>query len=192
MMEDKFDIKELQKRIAEVKQENQITAKFTHQYLECLIKRHDLVNILHEDQEFDNVPESITDSLKKGEIPSEEQLSIMDTETQDYLLKDCVYMCGMGAIAWYCENLPEYEGIEPSPFDEILSMPNISPGHHTASYIVSALTLLMADLPSQDLIESLTNNFDSSEEQLEKNLEFFNELCLSIVKRYIEDQEYYG
>jgi hypothetical protein len=116
----------------------------------------------------------------------------MTAEAQDYLLKGCVYMCGMGAISWYSENMPQYEEIEPKPFDEIIGMPNISPGHHTASYIVAGLTLLFADIPSQRTIELLTNDFDSSPEQLSENMEFYNELCITILKRYTEDLDYYG
>lgn len=192
MMEDKFDIKALQSRIAEVKKESEQTTQFTLEYLECLLKRHDLSVLLHEEQEFTDTPEEVTDALKRGELPKKEDLARMTSEAQDYLIKDCVYMCGLGAISWYGDNLPEYEDVEPKPFDEIIRMPDISPGHHTASYIISAFTLLLADIPSQHFIELITNNFDSSEEQLQENMEFFNELCVSIYKRYSEDLEYYG
>jgi hypothetical protein len=191
-MEEKFDIKALQSRIAEVKKETEETTEFSLQFFECLIKRHDLSNILHENHEFDDTPDEVAKALKKGEVPKREDLSKMTTEAQDYLLKGCVYMCGMGAISWYSENMPQYEEIEPKPFDEIIGMPNISPGHHTASYIVAGLTLLFADIPSQRTIELLTNNFDSSPEQLNENMELYNELCVTILKRYTEDLEYYG
>jgi len=192
MMEDKFDIKALQSRIAEVKKETEETTEFTTQYLECLLKRHDLGNVIHEDHEFDDTLDEVNEALKKGELPKKEDLAKMTTDAQDYLIKDCVYMCGLGAISWYGENLPEYEEIDPKPFDEIINMPDISPGHHTASYIIAGLTLLFADIPSQRTIELLTNSFDSSPEQLEENMEYFNEVCLMILKRYHEDLEYYG
>lgn len=191
-MEEKFDIKALQSRIAEVKKETEETTEFALQFFECLIKRHDLSNILHEDHEFDDTPDEVAKALKKGEVPKREDLSKMTTEAQDYLLKGCVYMCGMGAISWYSENMPQYEKIEPKPFDEIIEMPDISPGHHTASYIFAGLTLLFADIPSQRTVELLTNNFDSSPEQLDENMELYNELCVTILKRYTEDLEYYG
>ena len=191
-MEEKFDIKALQSRIAEVKKETEETTEFTLQFFECLIKRHDLSNILHEDHEFDDTPDEVAKALKKGEVPKREDLSKMTTEAQDYLLKGCVYMCGLGAISWYSENMPQYEKIEPKPFDEIIEMPDISPGHHTASYIFAGLTLLFADIPSQRTVELLTNNFDSSPEQLGENMEFYNELCVTILKRYTEDLAYYG
>lgn len=191
-MEDKFDIKALQSRIAEVKKESEETTEFTLKYLECLLKRHDLANILHEEHEFEDTPDEVNDALKKGELPKREDLAKMTTDSQDYLIKDCVYMCGLGAISWYGDNLPQYEDIDPKPFDEIMAMPDISPGHHTASYIVAALTLLFADIPTQFMLELLTKNFDSSPEQLEENMELFNELCVTILKRYQEDLEYYG
>lgn len=191
-MEDKFDIKALQSRIAEVKKESEETTEFTMQYLECLLKRHDLGNVLHEDHEFDDTPDEVNDVLKKGELPKREDVAKMTTEAQDHMIKDCVFMCGLGAISWYGENLPQYEGIDPKPFDEIIEMPDISPGHHTASYIVAGLALLFADIPAQRTIELLTHNFDGSPEQLEENMEFYNEICVMILKRYHEDLEYYG
>ena len=191
-MEEKFDIKALQSRIAEVKKETEEVTEFALQFFECLIKRHDLPNILHEDHEFDDTPDEVTEALNKGEVPKKEDLMKMTSEAQDYLIKDCVYMCGLGAISWYGENMPQYEKLDPKPFDEIVSMPDISPGHHTASYIAAALTLLFADIPSQRTIELLTNNFDSSPEQLDENMEFYNELCVTILRRYTEDMEYYG
>lgn len=190
-MENEFDIKALQSRIAEVKKESEETTEFTMQYLECLLKRHDLGNVIHEQHEFDEAPEEVNQALRNGILPSKEDLSKMTTEAQDYLVKDCVYMCGLGAISWYGENLPQYEKIDPKPFDEIVNMPNISPGHHTASYIVAGLALLFADIPSQKMVELLTNNFDSSPDQLQENVEQFNEICITILKRYQEDLEYY-
>ncbi len=191
-MEDKFDIKALQSRIAEVKKETEETTEFSVEFLDCLLKRHDLANVIHEDQQFDDTPDEVAEALKKGQLPKKEDLSKMSKEAQDYLLKDCVYMCGLGAISWYGDNLPQYEDVDPKPFDEIIEMPDISPGHHTASYVVAGLTLLFADIPSQQMIELLTRNFDNSQEQLEENMELFNEICVMILKRYKEDLEYYG
>jgi len=51
---------------------------------------------------------------------------------------------------------------------------------------------MFADIPPQQIIERLTNNFDSSPEQLEQNMEYYNELCIMLLKRYNEDLEYYG
>jgi hypothetical protein len=190
IMEEKFDIKELQKRIAEVKEETQKLTRFTRKYLECLIKRHDLQNIIFEEQEFEDVPDEIADLLKKGELPTEEQIAMIDEETQDYLLKECVFICGMGAIAFYSQT--EEESDEPTEFDNILEMINVSPAHYVAVHLIAALTLLFCRIPSFESIQLLTKNFDQSEEQIQTNLELYNEFCLCIYNRYVEDEEYYG
>jgi hypothetical protein len=191
-MEEKFDIKSLQSRIAEVKKETEESTEMTLEFLKCLIKRHDLANVIAEDHQFDGTPDEVNEALKKGEIPAKEDIAKMSEEAQDYLVKDCIYMCGLGAICWYGENLPEYEEIDPKPFDVIIQMPDISPGHHTGSYIIAVLSLMFADIPSQRMVELITNDFDSSPEQLEKNMEYYNELCIMLLKRYNEDLEYYG
>lgn len=191
-MEDKFDIKALQSRISEVKKETEEATEFSLAFLDCLLNRHDLANVLHDEHEFDETPDEVNEALKKGELPKKEDLAKMTTDALDYLIKDCVYMCGLGAISWYGDNIPMYEDMDPKPFDEIIKMPDISPGHHTAAYIVAGLALLCADIPSQKMIKHLTNDFDSSQGQLEENMEFYNELCLMILRRYHEDLEYYG
>jgi hypothetical protein len=188
-MEDKFDIKELQKRIDEVKEETKNLTRFTRKYLECLIERHDLQSIIYEEQEFEDVPDEITELLKKGEVPSEEQIALMDEETQDYLLKECVFICGMGAVAFYCQT--EEDSDEPTEFDHILEMTNTSPGHYLAAHLIAALTLLFGRIPSFDMVQLMTKDFNSSEEQIQVSLELYNELCLSIYNRYMEDEEYY-
>lgn len=189
MMEDKFDLKELQKRISEVKQENQHLTKFTHGFLECLIKRHDLKNIIYEEQQFEDVPDQITQCLKDGKIPTEDQLSVMDIEIQDALIKECVFICGMGAVAFYSETSENEE--ERTVFDDILDMSEESPGHYLGMHLISVLTLLFCRIPSHELIVTLTKNFDSSQENLESCLELYNEFCLSLYNRFVEDKEYY-
>jgi hypothetical protein len=189
MMEDKFDIKELQKRIDEVKEHTNNLSRFTTKFLECLIERHDLQSIIYEEQEFEDVPDEITELLKKGEVPSEEQIALMDEETQDYLLKECVFICGMGAVAFYCQT--EEDSDEPTEFDHILEMTNTSPAHYLAAHLIAALTLLFGRIPSFDMVQLMTKDFDVSEEQIQMSLELYNELCLSIYNRYMEDEEYY-
>jgi hypothetical protein len=191
-MENKFDIKALQNRIAEVKKETEETSEFTQLFLKCLIERHDLTSILDADYNFEDIPDCVMESIRKGEVPSKDSISLMNSEIQDGFIKDCVWICGMGAIAWYCQNDVKYMQLSPTPFDEIIQMPEISPGHHTGSYLIAAFTLLHANIPMQEFIEILTNNFDSSDEQLEKNMELYNELCIDIMRRYTEDLEYYA
>jgi hypothetical protein len=187
MMEDKFDIRSLQNRIKEVTKESEESSLFSHEFFKCLIERHSLDTIMDEDHEFEDVPDFITEKLIKGEVPTVDQIKLMDVNTQDYLLKDCIWICGMGAIAWYSDNLQEYKEMDPSPFDHFLELPNISAGHYTASFIATGLALLMSDIPSQQLLEAVTNNYDDSDAQVEKNIVLFNEICLSILRRYQED-----
>jgi hypothetical protein len=189
-MEDKFDIKELQKRITEVKQETDRLTKFTRKYLECLIKRHDLQNIIYEEHMFEDVPSEIVELLKRGELPSENQIAMMDEETQDYLLKECVFICGMGAVAYYSDMMED--DVEPTEFDNIIEMSNLSPGHYLATHLIAALALLYCRIPSFEMVQVLTQDFGNSEQQLQQSLEFYNELCVSIYNRYLEDEEYYG
>lgn len=190
MSNENFDIKALQNRIAELKEESERSVDFTYEFIECLIKRHDLGQIIHQDHEFEDVPEEVTDLLKKGEVPSKELISIMDIDTQDYLIKDLVWICGMGAVAWYSENDSIYKDVDPKPFDEIIELPNVSPGHHSGSYVIAALTLLMGGIPSQELVSAITNDFNGSEEQMYKNAYYYSDLCFSILRRYKEDVEY--
>lgn len=185
-MEDKFDIKELQKRISEVKEESKHVNTFTQEFFQCLLERHDLASLLFEDQEFDDVPEEFVVSLKEGKIPTIEQLNMIDDETKDYLIRECVFICGMGAVAYYSDQMEE-----PSVFDVIMEMSNESPGHYISTYLIAGLTLLFGKIPSSDMIQMLTNDFDSKEESLEKSISLFNEMCLSIHQRYLEDLEYY-
>ena len=193
-MEEKFDVKELQSRIAEVKQESEESTEFIKGFLECLLRRHDLAEILHEDHEFHDTPEEVTKALKEGRVPDEEDLKKMTTEAQDFLGKDCVHMCGLGAIAWYSDNVVPYKDMdnEDKPFTVILEMSNISPGHQAGVYLICAFALLMGNVPPPEMIMALTNNFDSSHEQLEANMDLYNHLCVAIYQRYTEDLGYYG
>lgn len=196
-MEEKFDIKELQKRITEVKEETKMLNTFTREYLECLIERHDLPNFMEDDYEFEDIPEEIISIIKKGELPTEEQISELDEETQDIFIKECVFLCGISAVSWYCDMEEEIEEEEEddeedvSIFEIIMEMSNESIGHYTATYIIAALTLLFGKIPSFGLIECMTNNFSSDDEQIDKNMMMFNELCFSIICRYKEDKSYY-
>lgn len=186
-----LNFNELQKRILQVKLEEEQTVSFTRDFIECLIKRHDLTEMLDYEFDHEDIPNSIIEYIRKEEVPPKEELEVLDAEQQDFLLKDFIFMCGMGAIAYYSDHNPIYKDMDPKPFDSILKMPDMSPGHHTASYIVAALALLLSDIPAQDMTESLTNKFDPSDEQIEKNVLLFNELCVSILKRYLEDKAYY-
>jgi hypothetical protein len=147
--------------------------------------------MLDPDYQFENIPENILEYIRRDEIPPRELIDSLSVEVKDYFIKDCVFICGMGAVSYYSDNNPSYINIDPKPFELIIEMPNISPGHHTAAYIVAALTLLISDIPDQLTLEILTNKCSSDNKQLETNIEIFNEMCLSVLKRYREDKMYY-
>ena len=189
-MED-FNISALNKRIAEAKKELNECTRFTVDFLECLMKRHDLENMLQHDQEFENIPQEIIVKITKGQCPTFEEILPFDIDTQDNFIKDLVWICGMGAISWYCDNEEQYKNMDPKPFDEIIKMPEMSPGHYSASFLIAAMTLLTASIPTQAFISQLTNDLDDSDEQIEKNTITYSDLCFSILKRFKEDLSYF-
>lgn len=188
-----IDLKSLQSRINEIKKEGEEITDFTYDFLECLMERHDLSECLPEDIELEDVPDHIIDTLRKGSIPTKEELILISPDVQNFMCFELIWICGMGAIASYGadEDGNEEEGI-PSTFDAILAMRDVSPAHNVASYIIAVLALLMSQLPSEEMIESITNNFDCSEEQIQTNMDNFVEFSSAIITRYREDKAYYG
>jgi hypothetical protein len=188
-----IDLKSLQSRINEIKKEGEEITDFTYDFLECLMERHDLSECLPEDIELEDVPDHIIDTLRKGNIPTKEELILISPDVQNFMCFELIWICGMGAIASYGadEDGNEEEGI-PSTFDAILAMRDVSPAHNVASYIIAVLALLMSQLPSEEMIESITNNFDCSEEQIQTNMDNFVEFSSAIITRYREDKAYYG
>jgi hypothetical protein len=188
-----IDFKSLQSRINQIKREGEEITDFTYDFLECLMYRHDLDKCIPDDFELEDVPEDIIDTLRKGKIPSKEELIIISPETQNFMCFELIWICGMGAIASYGadEDGEPDDGI-PSTFETIIAMRDVSPAHNIASYIIAVLSLLMAQLPSEDMIERITNNYDDSEDQLQKNMDNFVEFSASVITRYREDKMYYG
>lgn len=188
-----IDLKSLQSRINEIKKEGEEITDFTYDFLECLMERHDLDECLPEDIELEDVPYHIIDILRKGKIPTKEELILISPDIQNFMCFELIWICGMGAIASYGadEDGNEEEGI-PSTFDAILAMRDVSAAHNIASYIIAVLALLMSQIPSEDMIESITNNFDDSEAQIQTNMDNFVEFASAIITRYREDKAYYG
>lgn len=188
-----IDLKSLQSRINEIKKEGEEITDFTYDFLECLMERHDLSECLPEDIELEDVPDHIIDTLRKGKIPTKEELILISPDVQNFMCFELIWICGMGAIASYGadEDGNEEEGI-PSTFDAILAMRDVSPSHNVASYIIAVLALLMSQIPSEEMIESITNNFDCSEVQIQTNMDNFVEFSSAIITRYREDKAYYG
>lgn len=189
MSEETIDLKSLQSRINDIKKEGQESADFTIEYISCLMDRHDLKDSVPDDYELDDIPDSVFDSLRKGEIPSKDQIILMDSDTQNYLLFELIWLCGMTAISFYTSEEEVEEG-EPGTFDVILGMMQISPGHWTACYLICVLTLLMAKVPSEDMIAKITNDFSDDTDQCQKNMDYFIEFASSVLTRYNEDKIY--
>ena len=170
MPEDSINLQYLQSRINDIRKEGQESADFTIEYIECLMRRHDLMESIPEDFELDDVSDSILDTLRKGEIPTKDQIILMDAQVQNYFIFELIWLCGMTAIAYYTSNENDESGEETNTFDIILSMLQVSPGHATACYLISVFTLLMSQLPSETMISNITNNFSDDVEQCQKNI----------------------
>jgi hypothetical protein len=189
MSEDTIDLKSLQARINDIKKEGQESADFTLEYINCLMQRHDLKDSIPDDYEIEGIPDDILDSLRKGEVPSKDQIIMIDSDTQNYLLFELIWLCGMTAISFYTSNEELKEG-DVGTFEAILEMMHISPGYWTACYMIAVLSLLMAKVPSEEMISKITNNFSDDPEQCQKNVDYFVELASSILTRYNEDKIY--
>jgi hypothetical protein len=184
-----LDLKSLQSRINDIKEEGSQISDFTIEYLKCLMYRHDLQYALPENVEFEDVPDSIIQKLRSGEIPTEDEIILMDSDTQNFLCFELVFFCGLYAIARYGGDEPLSED-EPSIYDIVCTMRKTSMAHYMGTYIISGLTLLMGQIPSQKLVEKLAGDFSEEKEQLQLNMDFFTEIASSILTRHIEDNEY--
>jgi hypothetical protein len=190
MAEHAFDMTGLMDRINKIKKEGEESTDFTLEFLQCLMERHDLASSIPEDFELDDVPDSILSTLRSGELPSKENLMIIEADTQNFIIFELIWLCGMNAISFYTEDIELEEG-EPSIFDSILTMLSISPGHFVGCYLISVYTLLMCKVPSVDMMEIITDNFNSEPDRLMKNQDIFIEMAAAILLRWKEDKVYY-
>ena len=190
-MDEKFDLSSLQSRINDIKKDGQESADFTIEYLECLMERHDLGKSIPDEYELEGVPEAVFESLRKGEIPNKEEILLMDSDTQNFFLFEMVWVCGMTAVAYYTSDEEKEDGV-PSTFEAILELVNISPGHWSACYLIAVLTLLMAKVPTEDMISLMTNNFSDDPEQIQINLDYFIEFASGLLCRHAEDFAYHN
>jgi hypothetical protein len=193
MSMNQFDLNSLQSRINEIKKEGEEVSDFTIQYLSCLMNRHDLQHAIPDEYDFGDVPESILQKLRSGEIPTEEEIKIIDVETQNFLCFELVFLCGLCAIARYGGTEPVHteDGESDSVWDVIWQMRSLSEYHNIATYIITALTLLMGQIPSQQISAQMVFNIADDDNQLQRNMDYFVELCSAILTRYVEDAEYY-
>lgn len=189
-MIEEIDLQKLSTMTAFLKAESESASEFTIEFLECLIKRYNLDTALFEGIELEEVPEEIIKTIQEGGVPTQKDLLPMDSGEQNLFLMEMVWFAGMQRIAAYCEDEELEEG-EPSTFDSILAMRDVSTAHWIGSYLIAALTLLSSKMPSHEFVDSLTNNFDESDDNVQRITNFFIETCGSIYYRYKEDGCFY-
>lgn len=185
-----FDLNLLQSRINQIKEEGKEDSEFTRQFIECLVMRHDLSDCLPEDFEIEDVPTVILDSIAEGNVPTIDQLNLLNEDGKNWILIQLVWVCGLAAISTYCAE----EGVredEENTFSAVLSMMDVSEAHHAGCYLICALTLLMGKIPPLEMIEAMTNEFDNNPMIVERSREMFYQLCSGILCRYLEDLQYY-
>lgn len=184
-----FDLKLLQSRIEQIKEEGKESSEFLYNYIQCLVERHDLFEYIPDDLEIIDIPEQIIQKLIDHEIPSVDDLNALDLGNKEWLIIQLVWICGMGAVAVYSEDTDDDEE---STFDAILSMMDVDEAHYVGAYLVAALTLLMCQIPPFELVEKLTNEFSEDPEDIESAKQSFYQLSSGIYSRYKEDVNYYS
>jgi hypothetical protein len=185
-MIDELDLQKLNTLVASIKADSESASEFTIRFLECLMKRYHLKEALKKTTAIDDIPDDIIKILKEGNIPTKEDLLALDFDTQNFLITEMVWKAGMGKICTYSYDIEQEEGI-PGIFECIMAMPDVSTAHWRASYLFAALALLMSTIPSYDMVNSITNNFDNSEENIRYIEDRFVEICRAIYVRYKED-----
>lgn len=184
-MPDLFNAKSLEERINKIRKEGELATEFTLEYLNCLLKRHDLEVSIPEDLVSEKVPSLIYDTLRQGELPSKEQIMLMDNDTQTNFVIELIWLCGLNAISFYTQETGE------EFLDSILSMMDVSEGHAIGCYLICVLTLLQSCVPSIESIAYMTIEFDNSPENTSKMKDLFLELSYALLLRWKEDQIYY-
>jgi hypothetical protein len=179
----------LQQRINSLKNQNTESTEFCLSFIECLMKRHNLSSCITSNFVLEDVPDEILNSIRAGKVPTKQDIFLLSSELQNWLCFELLWVCGMGALIDYGAHLSE-DLDEESTMEIIINMREQGEEYYIGSYIIAALTLLMGQIPSQSLILTLTNNFDPSKEQLQKNVDVFIEFAASILTRYQEDLEY--
>lgn len=188
-----FDLNLLQSRIEQIKEEGKESSEFVHNYIRCLMDRHDLQSCIPADTEIQDIPDSIIQTIVDGEVPTIEALNMISEEDKNWLLIQLVWICGMAAISVYCEDEEsEDSDEEESTFDAILAMMDVSEAHFAGCYLVCALTLLMCKIPPFEMVEAMTDDFSDKPEIILRSKELFYQLCSGIYSRYEEDLMYYG
>ncbi len=174
-------------RINKIKKEGEKSTEFTLECLQCLLERHDLKYSIHLDFEVVDVPFVILESLRQGILPSKEQICLLDDEVQSNFIAEMIWVCGMNTISYYTRDIPPDEDGE-TVLDQFLVMLEVSESHFIGCYLISALTLLMGNIPSIEMIETITDNFNNNPQHIAKSLEIFYEFIRAIHSRWKEDK----
>lgn len=183
-----FNLSDLQSRIKKLKDESNQTSEDTLQYIHCLMDAHDLRNSIPEDIQIDEIPDFIFQKLRAGEIPTKEELVILDPRVQYGLCTELVFLCGMKRLK-RIGGESKAEDSEYSMCELVEIMRDISIPYCQAAYILMAMILLMSSIPSPKLIENIVQNFDESEEQVEQNARTFQEFSSAILTKYEFDTQ---
>jgi hypothetical protein len=186
-MTDSFDMSGLLDLINKIKKEGEKSTEFTLECLQCLLERHDLKYSIHLDFEVVDVPFVILESLRQGILPSKEQICLLDDEVQSNFIAEMIWVCGMNTISYYTRDIPPDEDGE-TVLDQFLVMLEVSESHFIGCYLISALTLLMGNIPSIEMIETITDNFNNNPQHIAKSLEIFYEFIRAIHSRWKEDK----
>ena len=120
-----FDSENLTERINKIRKEGEDSTEFTLEFLQCLMVRHNLGFSIPTDFSDPDVPQIIFETLTSGELPTKEQILLMDSDTQNHLIIELIWLCGMYAIhnysvEWgedYLESILAMLDVDPMGFD---------------------------------------------------------------------------
>lgn len=191
-MIDELDLKKLNTMTAFLKAESEYTSQFTIGFIECLIYRYNLDTALFDGIEIEGFPDELISMIQRGEVPSQDDLLSLDSNEQNNFIITLVWYAGLQRIKEFSSYDEQQEDGVPSFVDQFLVMGDISSAHRAGSYLMAALTLLMACIPSPDFMDAITNNFEDSPYNVKRITGMFVEICGSLYQRYYEDNHYYG
>lgn len=174
----------LQRQIEEQRKDQTSQASYTQTFLECLIRRHDLPNMIAHDQRIEGTPTELLDQLKNGSIPEKTALSLLSVQEQEHLVRELIWICGHGAIRWYREQGLSEQGCSWEPETSLSRL------QWSESYIHAALALLTSSDPSMEFLHLATSRGHTETEKLQHNLLLFAELQAAILCRHEEDKRY--
>lgn len=185
-----LNLTQLQERINTLRTETSECTEFCIAFIECLMNRHHLQECVMDNFSMDDVPNQIIDTIRSGRIPSRESLMEISPEIQNNLCFELLWICGMGAMIELGAHINNDDNEDDeSTLEIVVRMKSEGESSFIASYIIAALTLLTGRIPSQNLILALTNDLDSSPDQILKDMEIFVELAAGVLSRYQDELE---